>query len=78
VTWNCPSLSRELDARVELHYIDVPTDVLWERINRRNNYLPSGNARIEHDDLIRWAELFEPPGHEEQRLYDAPTPLPGV
>lgn len=70
--------ARELDARVELHYLDAPTDVLWERVSRRNKDRPAGTARIERDDLLRWAELFEPPDHEEQRLYDAPTPLPGV
>jgi predicted kinase len=62
--------ARELGVRVELHYLDVPTEVLWERVHRRNVERPAGTAVIERDDLLRWAADFEHPDADEQATYD--------
>lgn len=62
--------ARELGVRVELHYLDVPTEVLWERVNRRNAEMPAGTAVIEREDLLQWAADFERPDAEEQATYD--------
>ena len=65
--------ARELGVRVELHYLDVPTDVLWDRVRRRNVAMPAGTAVIEREDLLQWAADFEAPDADEQAHYDAET-----
>ena len=62
--------ARELDARVELVYLDVPTDVLWERLEVRNVEQPAGTAVISRENLLSWVDLFEAPDAEEQSLFD--------
>ena len=62
--------ARELDARVELVYLDVPTDVLWERLEVRNVEQPAGTAVISRENLLSWVDLFEAPVAEEQSLFD--------
>jgi len=42
--------SRELGARVELHYLDVPIDVLWERVRIRNETGPPGTAILSREN----------------------------
>ena len=64
--------ARAAGAAVELRFLDVPVDVLWTRVERRNAELPWGTAAISHDDLTRWTALFEPPDAEELARYDAP------
>ena len=60
--------ARELGAAVELHYLHAPTDVLFQRIQRRGMESPP----IDRDSLLRWAELFQAPTPEEMALYDEP------
>ena len=59
-------------AAVELRYLDVPVETLWERLEARNAALPPASAVIERDDLLLWAAGFEPPDAAEQRQYDEP------
>ena len=62
---------REHGVGVELHHLDVPTEVLWERLQRRNQV--PGETVIERHDLLQWeAELFEAPSPEELALFDPP------
>jgi Predicted kinase len=63
--------ARELGVRVELCYLDVPVDILWERLSARNATPRPGAAVIDRDDLLRWVELFEAPDSEEQSFFDA-------
>jgi predicted kinase len=58
--------ARALGARVELHYLAAPVDVLIERIQRRN----MENPPIERADMQRWFETFQPPTAEEMALFD--------
>jgi hypothetical protein len=62
---------------VELRFLDMPIEILWQRLNDRKREAPSRHPKIEFDDLARWAAGFEPPDHDEIRLYDKPgSPLP--
>lgn len=66
--------ARELGVPVELHYLDVPFDVLWERVRNRNEHGPPGTAIISHENLVDWSEhLFQAPTPEEQARFDPPT-----
>ena len=58
--------ARALGAAVELHYLDAPVAVLMDRIQRRGMETP----RIERDQLLRWAEIFQAPTPEEIALFD--------
>jgi predicted kinase len=60
--------ARGLGAAVELHYLSVPADVLFERIQRRG----LENPPIEKAALTRWFEMFQAPTPEEMALFDKP------
>jgi predicted kinase len=60
--------ARALGAAVELHYLSVPADVLFERIQRRGLEKPP----IERDALLRWSEMYQVPTPEEMALFDKP------
>jgi predicted kinase len=64
--------ARAVDAHVELRFLDVPVNTLWERLAARNAALPHASVVIERDDLLSWAETFEPPDADELAEYDAP------
>jgi predicted kinase len=63
--------ARELGADVELHFLNVPLETRWHRIEARN-----ANAKtdpsviiIPYDDLASWDEKFDSPTEEEGRTY---------
>lgn len=60
--------ARALGAAVELHYLSAPTDVLYDRIQRRG----MENPPIERDAVSRWFEMFQAPTPEEMALFDEP------
>jgi hypothetical protein len=60
--------ARALGAAVELHYLDAPADVLFERVRNRGMETPP----IQRADLLRWIEQFQVPAAEEMALFDAP------
>jgi len=59
--------ARALGASVELHCLDVPVEVLFERLSARKPEPPG----ISLDDLRKWSEAFERPAPEEIALFDA-------
>ena len=59
--------ARGLGASVELHYLSAPPDVLFDRIQRRNQEDPP----ITGETVDGWAKLFEAPAAEEMALFDA-------
>jgi predicted kinase len=61
--------ARALGAAVELHFLDPPVDVLWERICRRNRE----NPPITLDDITKWNQIFERPSPQEMALFDPPS-----
>ena len=58
--------AQALGAAVELHYLAVPVDVLFDRIQRRG----MENPAIERSQLMRWAQIFQVPTPEEMALFD--------
>ena len=62
--------ARELAVGVELHYIELPTDELWLRIEARNSQPPWNKCPISRADLSEWAALIEIPDPDELALFD--------
>jgi predicted kinase len=60
--------ARALGAAVELHYLAVPPDVLFDRIQRRGQEKPP----IQRDAVFRWSGAFQAPTREEMALFDEP------
>ncbi len=59
--------AKELGAKVELHFVDAPLEVLWERIEKRN---PEAAITINYDDLVGFTKKFNPPTEAEGAQYD--------
>lgn len=55
----------QLGARSELHYLEVPEELLLIRLAKRNAQLSPGTFQIDEARLRRWSHLFEPPVGEE-------------
>jgi predicted kinase len=63
--------ARAVGAAVELHFVDAPVEVLFERTGARKMEEPP----ITLEQIKRWAEIFEPPSPEELALFDPPLTL---
>ncbi len=74
------STARCLGVGVELHYLDVPTDELWRRIEARNSTPPWDSRPIRRSDFDGWLLAFQAPDAAELALFDPPPdstdPLP--
>lgn len=57
----------QLGAHSEIHFTDVPEDVLLTRLAVRNARLPPGTFWIDEARLRLWSSLFEPPTEDELR-----------
>lgn len=66
--------ARRLGVSVELHYLDVPTDELWRRIEARNSEPPWDSYPIRREDFDGWLRIFQVPDAGELALFD---PSPG-
>ncbi len=55
--------ARALGAGVELHFLDAPVQVLYDRICRRKMETPA----ITFEDVQKWAQLFERPQRRRWR-----------
>jgi predicted kinase len=66
------SVARDLGVGVELHFLDVPVDKLWRRIEARNLEPPWDGAPISRTHLDEWAALFQAPDAAELALFDPP------
>ena len=64
--------ARDLGIGVELHYLDVPPEELWRRIEARNSEPPWDDEPIGRADLDEWMTLFQAPDADELALYDPP------
>lgn len=64
------SAARGLGVDVELHYLDVPTDELWRRIEARNSKPPWDRYPIRRADLDGWRRVFQAPDAAERGLFD--------
>jgi predicted kinase len=66
------AVARGLGVGVELHYIDVPTDELWRRIQARNVETPWNSYPISRADFDEWSRTFQAPDAAELALFDPP------
>jgi predicted kinase len=66
------SAARDLGLPVELHFLDVPGDELWRRIEARNSQPPWDSHPICRADLEGWLMIFEAPDAAELALFDSP------
>ncbi len=66
------TVARNLEVAVELHYVNVPIDLLWRRIQARNLEPPWDGAPIPRARLIEWASTFQEPDAAELALFDPP------
>jgi predicted kinase len=66
------SVARKIGVGVELHYLDVPPDELWRRIDARNRVSPWNRYPISRADFDEWRRVFEPPDTAELALFDPP------
>jgi predicted kinase len=64
--------ARSLGVGVELHYLDVPTNELWRRIDARNSEPPWDSYPIRRADLEGWLRVFQAPDAAELALFDLP------
>ena len=65
-------LARDLGVGVELHYLEVPVDELWRRLEARNAAPPWAQQPIARTDLDEWLAIFEEPDAAELALFDPP------
>ena len=66
------SAARRLGVDVELHFLDVPPDELWRRIDARNSEPPWDSYPIRRADLDAWLTVFQAPDSAELALFDPP------
>ena len=62
-----------LGVAVELHWLDVPLDERWRRVERRNAQAAFGAVPITREQLAGWDVFFDAPAAEELALFDPPT-----
>ncbi len=62
--------ARDLGVGVELHYLDVPLDELWRRIDARNSAPPWDGEPITRAHLEEWHTAFQAPDAAEFALFD--------
>ena len=63
---------RGLGVGVELHFLDVPADELWQRIEARNSEPPWDSYPIRRADFDGWLATFQAPDAAELALFDPP------
>jgi predicted kinase len=64
--------ARDLGVGVELHFLDAPSEVLWERIEDRNAAPPWNRFPIQRAHLEEWMGIFQAPEPSELVLFDPP------
>ena len=69
------SAARGLGVGIELHYLEVPTEELWRRIEARNSKPPWDGNPIRRADFDAWVRVFQPPDAAELALFDPPPVL---
>jgi predicted kinase len=62
--------ARALGAAVELRYLPVSPDVLWQRVQQRAMEDPL----ITREHIAEWLKTFQPPTEEERALFDPHSP----
>jgi predicted kinase len=55
----------ELEADVELHYLNIPREELWKRLQKRNAEASNGSFIVTEHELGTWISSFTTPDSEE-------------
>jgi len=66
------NVARDLGVGVELHYVAVPVDELWRRVDARNAAPPWVDQPITRAHVDAWLADFEAPDPAELALFDSP------
>lgn len=62
--------AQQLGASAEIVVLDLPMEVLWERIEKRNTNLPAATFRVRREELDEWKSMFEVPTADEVQRWD--------
>ena len=62
--------AQALGADAEIVVLDLPLDVLWERLERRNAELPAATFSVSRAELDEWAAHFQVPTTAELQRWD--------
>ena len=62
--------AQQLGASAEIVVLDLPLDVLWERLRQRNENLPGATFRVSREELEEWSATFEVPTADEVQRWD--------
>jgi predicted kinase len=49
----------------QVHFLDVPLEELWRRLEQRNASLPPNTFQVTKEQLESWWKMFEAPSTEE-------------
>lgn len=60
--------AEELKVDVRLHFLDVPLEDLWLRLQARNGQLPPHTFPVTREELELWSSWFEPPSADEHPI----------
>lgn len=64
--------ARRRGASVDLRVLDVPLELLWERVRTRRLEEESGSRPMTYEDLVEARDAFQVPTEAERALYDPP------
>ncbi|MBP1996725.1 AAA family ATPase [Paenibacillus eucommiae] len=59
------SRAKDLGVGFQIHFVEVPEEVLFERLEVRNAMHPEGTFFVPEAKLKEWIQIFEPPSQEE-------------
>jgi predicted kinase len=62
--------AQQLGASAEIVVLDLPLQVLWGRLEKRNADLPAATFRVRREELEEWSTKFERPAPEELQRWD--------
>lgn len=62
--------AQDLGASAEIVVLDLPFEVLWERLERRNADLPAATFPVRREELADWSSMFEVPTTDELERWD--------
>jgi predicted kinase len=62
--------AQQLGASAEIVVLDIPPEILWERLERRNANLPGATFRVTREELEEWSSKFEVPTADEVQRWD--------
>lgn len=62
--------AQDLGASAEIIVLDLPFEVLWERLEQRNTALRAGTFAISREELAEWSTRFERPTADELANWD--------